>query len=507
MVKKWQKLSWEGGCLLLFLIVYFAFEACFVSFISLGAGLDDAELISNISFWNWGYGGSQPPLYTWLAYGLTKLFGLHFLLLQFLRFGILASTFFAVYIGLRLLRVAKPLAACASLGIFLLPQIGWESQRALIHSVLGAAGSAWSFAAFVWFVQRPNYARAAALGAAFAVAVLGKYNGLIFIAALVLSAGFMPVIRRAVFSRYFVAAIAAAFALMTPALIFMAQHPQSVAERAVKFQANIGAPILARALGLADLARAGLNFLAPLLVLTLILALIVKLRRRQPAHSGAEQNAAAVSAREANVQARRFIGAVLLCGLLFCAFIVLCSGATHIKDRWLQPLLFLAPAYAVLWLAHWDSSGSKARALGILGIIAACIVPPALYINLYGRAGHAKQPVQNLDYPALYAQLRAHGPLATVLAPDPFYAGNLRLIDPQIKTLFAETPYAAQRLRRPLALLWKGAPQLPPRLAGIAEQAGIEPRSLPAAQKADILYRLQKRGQMKTERFYYIYLP
>lgn len=110
-----------------FIIGYFAFQALFVSVISKGAGLDDAELASNISFWNWGYGGSQPPLYTWIAFGVEKPFGLHFFLLQIIKFSLLASTFLAVYAGLRLLSVRPVVAGAAMLALFLLPQIGWGS--------------------------------------------------------------------------------------------------------------------------------------------------------------------------------------------------------------------------------------------------------------------------------------------------------------------------------------------------------------------------------------------
>jgi|GEM_PF-1045305 len=619
----------ENWFFFIFLIAYFLFEACFVSFISLGAGLDDAELISNLSFWNWGYGGSQPPLYTWLAYGLTSIFGLHFIVLQFLRFSLLGSSFFAVYIGLRLLRAARPLAAFACLSMFLLPQIGWESQRALIHSVLGTAGSAWSFAAFIWFVQKPGYKRALCLAVAITAAVLGKYNGLIFIAALFMSGFFLGAVRRALLTRYFAAVVAAALALMAPALIFMVLHPESVVERAVKFRAGQGGNwFVVRVEGLLDLVRASLAFVLPALIAAAIIGLIIwrqsrrragneqkalrldglacggQARARNPAGG---QQAAGLAVRQAslwrpgageepglramgkapgltggrpaaenlpdpasamaainqgNIQAAmRFLQVVLLCALAVCALMVLFSGATYVKDRWLQPVLFLAPPYAALWLAQLDISGRAARAFGLLGLAAACIVPPMLYANLYARGlamggacetgdvrglavggacetdeargsgvrlagdapqteimggadkakktreGKTKLPIQNLDYPALYAGLSANGPIAVLLAPDPFYAGNLRLINPQIKTLFTETPFAARRLRRPLVVLWKNTPELPQKLASIMTAAGIDRHSLPPARLLIVPYRLQKGQNQPSERLYYIYLP
>jgi len=505
--------SRAGLALLAFLIAYFAFEAVFVSLISPGAGLDDAELISNISFWNWGYGGSQPPLYTWVAYGLTQIFGLHFVLLQFLRFGLLGSGIFAVYLGLRQLRVAAGLAAFGALAIFLLPQIGWESQRALIHSVLGTAGSAWSFAAFTWFICRPGYGRALALGLAIMAAILGKYNGLIFISALFMAGFILPQSRRALLNLPFIAAIIAALVFMSPALIFMIAHPKGVMQRAEKFHSGASSFWTDRLHGLADLIGAAVNFVLPLLALALILALIVRLRQKRAAARAQETQAPAADSAvvpgnftaAANAEAMRFLGAILLSGLLIWAVIVLFSGATNIKDRWLQPVLFLAPAYAVLALARLDLSRRAPRALGIIAVIAACAVPPALYVNLYHRSA-ARPIAQNLDYPLLYTKLRANGRIATILAPDPFYAGNLRLLHPRIKTLFAETPYAAERLKRPLVLLWSRNKPLPAALLPILAQAGLE-KNLPPIQRVQIPYRNLNGDKAVSAIMSYIYLP
>jgi len=503
-----RKLARQTYCLVIFLILYFAFEACFVNFISLGAGLDDAELISNISFWNWGYGGSQPPLYTWIAYSLTQIFGLHFLLLQFLRFGILGSGFFAVYLGLRGLNIKPPPAIWGCLAVFLLPQISWESQRALIHSVLGTAGSAWSFAAFVWFVRRPSYGRALALGLAFTIAILGKYNGLIFVAALLASCVFLKPARRAFCSRYFSAAIISALIFMSPALIFMAWHPHGVMQRAVKFKAGDGTVLSDILHGIGGLIQASFNFSAVILVLSALLIAIIWIRQRifplQEAVRG-ETEAESDNA-EIIKNAMRFIGVILLCGLGICLLIILLSGTTHVKDRWLQPVLFLLAPYMVLLLVRLDISGRAARIIGIISIIAACAVPPALYLNLYAR-GMKKTPVQNINYNALYDALSANGKIKTILAPDPYYAGNIRLLHPGIKTLFAETPFAEQRLARPLVLLWserEGA-ALPWNLRPVLDKAGINPQNLPQPLALDIPTRHRIKSK-PSERFYYIYL-
>jgi len=474
---------------ILFVIVYFVFEACFISVISLGAGLDDAELISNLSFWNWGYGGSQPPLYTWIAYSLTQVFGLHFPLLQFLKFAVLCSTFLATYTGLRLLNVRPLVAACAMLSIFLLPQISWESQRALVHSVMGTAGSAWCFAAFAFFMKKRSFLTAVMLGLAIAAAILGKYNAGLFVLALFLAALALPETRLSLKTGQFVLSLIVAVLAMAPALLFMILHPQGVVERASKFSVGISGNLFRdRLAGLLDLTIAGLGFVSVALGMAFILMLAVRHGRKADG-SG-------------TCLAERFLAAVLITGLALVVMAVLVSGATNIKDRWLQPVLFLAPVYFTLVLARLDSSLRACKAFGFAGLIAALLVPGALYLNI--RVGVAKghRSEQNLDYPALQQVLKREGPVATILSPTPFIAGNLRLLDPAIKTLFAETPFASKRLARPLVVLWTKAETMPARLHDILAEAGIAAHN--PVRSVDLAYRGTEGAVKKV---YYLYIP
>lgn len=112
----------------LFVLLYFVFQTLWVSFVSNGVGVDDAEQLANSSYLDWGYGGSQPPLYTWITSLTTSLLGTSMLTLQLIKFSILASLFISVFAGLRLLGFSQSVASAGMLGLFLIPQIGWESN-------------------------------------------------------------------------------------------------------------------------------------------------------------------------------------------------------------------------------------------------------------------------------------------------------------------------------------------------------------------------------------------
>ena len=114
----------------IFVLCYFAFQTILVTVVSNGAGLDDAEQLANIGYLDWGYGGSQPPLYTWITNLVASVLGTSMLTLQIVKFSILASLFLSVYGAMRLLGFSRIVASAGMLGLFLIPQIGWESQRA-----------------------------------------------------------------------------------------------------------------------------------------------------------------------------------------------------------------------------------------------------------------------------------------------------------------------------------------------------------------------------------------
>lgn len=493
-----------GFYAVLFIIGYFIFEALYVSFISRGAGLDDAELISNISFWNWGYGGSQPPLYTWIAFGVTKIFGLHFFVLQLLKYILLSTTFLAVYIGLQLLKIRPIIAGSAMLSLFLLPQIGWESQRALIHSVMGTAGSAWSFAAFIWFMQKRSLSSAIILGLCFAAAILGKYNGALFLVALIGAASITPQFKIYLKSRIFALAIFIAMIAMAPALIFIAFHLSSVFDRANKLAVDkTGNFILDRILGLTHFSIAVLSFCALALLVGLIIMAIHTLRaqttkiNRGIAHQDNQRQL------KNDIFAKQFIARILLIGLCLVGGMVVLLGITSIKDRWLQPILFLMPVYFTLILANFDRTNKVVKAYGCLGVIFALLVPIVLYFNIATIYNPAKPPQQLLNYKNLQLALQNEGPFSLALADTPQILGNLRLSQPDLKTLHSETPNAAKRLKKPLLVLWAETKDIPIRLLQILQAANISPTS--SVVKSIELHYDGVTNQKQT--IFYSYIP
>ncbi|PRD45097.1 glycosyl transferase [Phyllobacterium phragmitis] len=445
---------------LLFVFCYFAFQALFITFISNGAGLDDAEQLANIGYLDWGYGGSQPPLYTWITNLAALLIGTSLLTLQIVKFGLLASMFASVYGGMRLLGLPRNVAAAGMLGLFLIPQIGWESQRALTHSVAGTTGCAWAFLAFAWHMKSRSALSAALFGLTMAAAFLGKFNASFFLLTLIITAMTIADYRKVLLSRLSLVTAAVSVFCLAPTGLWMLQHKDSVIARSGKFE--IGATgdfLLDRALGLMRLFE--VSFLFSILAVAIAGIIFIAHRNRK--------NPAPIPA----IPGERFLLRLILVGFAVVFVGVCLTGATNVKDRWLQPVLFLLPASLAYLLHRYRLTDRSLFDFGIASIIVAFVVTPVLAVNLtYGSRNDP--PIGQLDYAELFKQVRDAGEFSTVLADFPQIPGNFRLYDPSLKVVHPETPDAASRIVKPLLVLWFGGDQPPEKVTNILQAANIE---------------------------------
>lgn len=442
---------------IVFVLCYFVFQAIFVTWISNGAGLDDAEQLGNVGFLDWGYGGSQPPLYTWFVNFAVAGLGTSLLTLQIVKFGILASLFLSVYAGIRLLELPRSVAAAGMLGLFLIPQIGWESQRALTHSIAGTAACGWAFLAFVWYMRKRNALSAILLGIAMAAAVLGKFNAAFFVGTLIITGLSMSEFRKTILSRLSIFTLAAFVLCLTPTTLWMLQHKSNVVARSGKLQIGVsGDMIMDRITGAGSLIQAAFLFsILAIAVAGIIAAVEFKTRNKNPAPTS---------------YGERFIYRLVLTGLLIVLIGVIAIGATNVKDRWLQPVLFLTPAAMACLLARYRTHGRSLASYAIVSAILALCVPPILAYNL--TIGSSNPPYGQLEYRTLYNEIRAHGEFSTILAENAQIPGNFRLFDPSLKVVHPETPDATARIKRPLLVMWFGDGAPPERLQTLLDSAG-----------------------------------
>lgn len=402
-----------------------------------GVGVDDAEQLMRMQRFFAGYGGSQPPLYTWINWAVSLVFGTSIFTLKFVKYSVIFVAFWATFAAMRQLDYRRATASTAMFGLFTVPLITWESQRALSHSigVLGCCALLILSAAHLF--KRANLRSYALFGLAMGAAALAKYNDLLLVLAVVASLLSLRTYRATVLNSKMLMAIGIAGLAVAPTAYWNLTHRADVLARQSKLGIHPGqAHLEAAGDGLIALFLAMVDFA---LIPTLIygFALLVARSRTEVAAPPKEQ----------------FIWRTLCFGLAIVTALVLVSGSTEIRGRWLLPVLFALPLAAAAHIDRLQARGHTAQKfiIGSGATLALLSMVVTWYFQINGGTGQAN--ILQMNYPALYQALSTDGPIRTVVSDKPF-VGNLRLVDETLITMDDETANFSDLLEDPIVLVW-----------------------------------------------------
>lgn len=480
-------------------VVYFVAQALGRIAVSAAPELDEAEQLLWTREWAWGY-GAQPPLYTWLQAGVFALTGPSIAGLALLKNVLLLALYLAVaWAGWPLIGAA---AAPAAAALLWLPQIGWESQRDLTHSVLATTACAVLLGAWVRLVRTGRTVHHLVCGVAAAAALLAKYNAALWILLLLGVALAVPALRARLRPWPLLGAAALALALLAPHLAWLAAHlPEASQGTLQKMAPGADGPWAARAQGLASLASgvlsmgllwalvfgaqiagpawraaraAGAGGGGPAGVEAAGAAPAAALWPAEPVHEAHRHAAASTravapahapaAARPASPAERRVVALMLALLAAGLVAMVLVGGLSQLRGRWLQPLLFALPLAGWLLLPRLPSSSAWRRhertTLAFAGLLLVAQVARAPVEGWLGRPGQLNDPVAPLA-----AGLRAVAPgVQTLVVHPPRLAAGLRPQFPQARLLTADEWPAFAASGRPAGrTLWVAAAGEPDR--------------------------------------------
>lgn len=384
------------------------------------ADQDQAEQVLLAQRWELGY-GAQPPLYTYLVQLLFLFTGPALWPLLGLKAGLLSLLVAAVLLIGRQLQFRADQHLVSLAGMALIPQFIWESQRDLTHSVLATTMAALTLLQLLRLRQRPAPSRFISLGCLLALGLLSKYSFAVFAVSLLLAALSLPAFRRALLRPELALAAAMALLLLAPHLGWVLQHGELALAGLAKTQRTSG-PAWS---GILSALKAGIAFLTPfwLVALALLWPERQQLLRADPERAPDQ------------ALLQRLPLALLVVLLTF----VLSTGATRIKDRWYQSLLFYAPL-SVASLAP-PLAGRRLRWLVGTGLAAAGTAALLLpgRTALAGLTGKSSRP--NYPLPQLVAGLVSHhGTPDLIVASNGLLAGNARLALPDVPVLTNRFP-------------------------------------------------------------------
>lgn len=387
----------------LVVVTYFTAHVLYRTFLGGALGLDDAEMMLDAQSFRLGY-GPQLPLYAWVQALLFQVTGPSLFGLALLKNTLLCGIVLTVYATLRTSFSVRD-AALATGALLLLPQISWESQRALTHSVLVSFASVLCFAVVWKLARNPSNFGYIALGAVLAVGGLAKYNFALMPLAVFLAALSLPGPRANFFRRQLLGAILLCLVLLAAPYLWIFQNPDLAFASAHKF--NIAAPDNSIALPLASLAAvssAALNFLVlPGLV---VAGLLIFCRRKD----------ALLDEPEVLEQLMRRMIAVALALIALGAVV---AGVTEVRDRWLQPVLILSAPAMVLWLLPRLTDGGL-RVLRIILVAFAGMIFVALPVHFFKPGADVAA-----RFDMLTPQIMQSLPPESVIFAPQYEAGNL----------------------------------------------------------------------------------
>jgi 4-amino-4-deoxy-L-arabinose transferase-like glycosyltransferase len=449
-----------------FVAVYFLCQTIIQPLVSYFAGtgvsIDDAEQLIYLPHLWAGYGGSQPPLFTWINWTATHLFGVSILTLKVVKYLVLFLAFVSVHRAMRLLGYERHTTATASLGLLTVPQIVWEMQHALTHSVASLAFSALAFWALAQLLIRRNTISYVFFGAAAALAILAKFNDVIFIAAMLGAALSIRSYRTAILDKRIVLSLVVLVLALTPTTLWSLDHFDALFARMHKFRLDPSGNsfLFTRLKGLVEFGIATFDFV----IMTLLVCGLAFAAQKLD-----------LGKRMVEVEASdRFLARVLLTGYALTAILVLTSGTTAVRDRWLLPLLFLLPAYIAVRAERAGTAGRKVQYLiaALAAAIAITVMPVSWYMQAWG--GNGKSHTARLDYAVILKDMEADGPVNTIVS-DTSWIGNFRLVEQNLVLLNQEVPGFKRLIRMPAVLVWLGGEAPSGLIVEKLRQAGYQP--------------------------------
>lgn len=402
-----------GRILLAALAGYFAAQAALRLWIGMGLELDEAELILLARDWRIGY-GPQLPLYNWIQAGGFSLLGPTIPALTVTKNLCLWLGFALVFFALRRL-AGEAQAVLGTLSLFLLPDIAWEAQRTLSHSVAMFLACGACLAAIALVLTRGRWADYALLGIALGLGGLSKFNFFLLPAALFLAGLTLPRMPggQPLHLARLLASLGIAAAILWKPWAWVIANPAIALGSSGKIrresEAIVGSGFAG---GVAETAVAALSALV--LVLLAALALRAVARRDAAANAASEQGAWAM----------RLLARAAVIGLVLLAVGMGLAGATRVTPRWLIPLSVLAAPALVLWA----TAPATRRATHVLAVTAA-VAGALVFAGLAVSRGILPSRLST-NFPAVAVAVAEAAP--ENVAGDTWVMGNLLALDPAL---------------------------------------------------------------------------
>jgi 4-amino-4-deoxy-L-arabinose transferase-like glycosyltransferase len=391
-----------------------------------GLELDEAEQ-TYFSQWLLAGYSSQPPFYNWLEYAAVHGLGMSLATLSLLKNVLLFSTYLFYWLAARQVLTDKRLAIVAALGLLTIPQVAFEAQRDLSHTVAAMFGAAFFLFAFLRVLSRPSLATFLLFGLATGIGGITKYNFAVVPIAAGLAALMDRDMRATLLDWRILPAGLVALVIVSPHAFWLINNFEAAGGHTMKKLVDDKTGFLASlAGGFGSLALSTLGFLA----LTMVIFALV-FREHLP------------RILRASNRWTRLVGRTLAICLGLIVLMILFAGLENIRDRWLAPILLAAPLYLALKLDAAEIPVlAGMRRLWAVAAVVMVLIPTILFGRVALSPFTGKYNYVNIPFSAL-AELvaqKAAGANTVVVASDGQLGGNMHFNLPELPVLTQRPP-------------------------------------------------------------------
>jgi 4-amino-4-deoxy-L-arabinose transferase-like glycosyltransferase len=378
--------------------------------------LDEAEQMLLSQWFAFGY-NSQPPFYNWVQYGVTSLLGVSLFSLSLLKCSMLFLSYTFYWLTARLTLKNSSLVVVATLGLLTVPQIVFEAQRDLTHSVATIFAGSLFLYGFFRTLKTPSAISYAIVGIATGIGMISKYNFALLPAAALVAALIDTDFRKRIFDWRLALTIVLSIAIVLPHALWFLQHFDLAVDRTLHKMTGAGEGFLSQvSTGFFRFISAMVGIAGVSVVI--FLALFAKSLRAMW---------------RASSRWTRIAGRILLIEIGAIALMILLAGVDNVADRWLTPLFLILPLYICMKAdsAEVDAGAPlrKSLAVGgvIMGVVLAVLAMRAYYGPLLG-----KYQRLNIPYASFAETIRKDigGEPGLIVGYDPHLDGNMRLLMP-----------------------------------------------------------------------------
>lgn len=406
--------------LLLLSIGYFALTALMQLYVSGVADLDQAEQLLTSQEIAIGY-GHQAPIYHWLSFVTAQILGNNFTTVVLTKVLVLTGLVAGVLQICKELDLSAPRTFLSVAGCCLLPQVIWESQRDLTHSVIATTFAVWLVAVGLKLRRDRHWSNYLLLGVLAGLGCMTKYNFTVLPSALLLAAIFSKQDRAVVFSPKALITLGVGLVILAPHLYWILNHLD---------EARIGVDKLGESNsplnGIWALIYASLQFITPLWILYLF---------AWPGFTAIKKN---------HSPGLIFVVNAVVAALVILLVIVVLTNASTFKDRWLMPVLIFAP---IIFAAC--ASTRRFRVLTAIGFSVALAASFGLIARSHlAFIGLIKPDRSALPYQEHMTQIVLPRPPRYIISDDKLTGGNAKAFYPTATTFVPENySYQSQLLR------------------------------------------------------------